>query len=71
MVHVSWNDAVAFCAWLSRKEGTTYRLPTEAQWEYACRAGSTTKWFFGNEESDLGQYAWYNGKSQWAHAQRR
>ena len=69
VVHVSWNDAVAFCEWLSRKEGTTYRLPTEAEWEYACRAGSTTKWVFGNEEKwnfgngqaglGLDQFAWY------------
>ncbi len=53
---VSWNDAYAFCAKLSGMEKTSYSLPTEAQWEYACRAGTETAFFWG-EEPD-GQYAW-------------
>jgi formylglycine-generating enzyme required for sulfatase activity len=60
---VSWHDAVEFCRRLSQKEGKEYRLPTEAEWEYACRAGSTTGWCFGDNESELGQYAWYSGNS--------
>ena len=53
VVNVSWNDAQAFTSWLSRKEGETFRLPTEAEWEYACRAGSTTRYTFGNDAEGL------------------
>jgi formylglycine-generating enzyme required for sulfatase activity len=53
VVVVSWNDAVAFCSWLSKKEGKTYRLPTEAEWEYACRAGTKTRFHTGDRDDDL------------------
>jgi sulfatase modifying factor 1 len=52
-VNVSWNDAQAFVAWLSRKEGKTYRMPAEAEWEYACRAGSTRRYSFGDDSEGL------------------
>jgi len=52
-VNVSWNDAVEFCRWLSRKERRTYRLPTEAQWEYACRAGTETWYSTGDSDEGL------------------
>ena len=60
---VSWNDAVEFCKRLSHKEGVIYRLPTDAEWEYACRAGTTTRFSFGDSDSDIGEYAWYLGNS--------
>ena len=60
---VSWEEAVAFCQHLSKKEGKAYRLPTEAEWEYACRAGSTANWHFGDNEADLENYAWYSANS--------
>lgn len=57
VVNVSWNDSVAFCNWLSKKEGKTYRLATEAEWEYACRAGTTTRFSSGDDVKSLEKFA--------------
>jgi formylglycine-generating enzyme required for sulfatase activity/WD40 repeat protein len=63
VVCVTWNDALAFSRWLSNKQSAEYALPTEAQWEYACRAGTTTKWYCGESETKLDDHAWVRAKS--------
>jgi formylglycine-generating enzyme required for sulfatase activity/tRNA A-37 threonylcarbamoyl transferase component Bud32 len=63
VVCVSWHDAVAFCDWLSNKEDKKYGLPTEAQWEYACRAGTQTRFSFGDDDRELTRYAWHKSNA--------
>jgi hypothetical protein len=60
---VSWDDAQAFIKALNAKDGKQYRLPTEAEWEYAARSGTKTTYSFGDEKGLLAQYAWYAGNS--------
>jgi formylglycine-generating enzyme required for sulfatase activity len=57
---VSWDDAIKFCKKLSGKLGQEYHLPTEAEWEYTCRAGTTSEYCFGDDEEDFSDYGWYD-----------
>jgi formylglycine-generating enzyme required for sulfatase activity len=63
VINVTWDDAQSYVAWLSKTTGKPYRLLSEAEWEYAARAGTTTRYSFGEDEAELDQYAWYSGNS--------
>ena len=61
--YLSWDDAQAFCAAVQSQTGYAVRLPSEVEWEYACRAGTSTKYYFGDDESQLSNYAWWYGNA--------
>ena len=63
VINVSWKEAVAYCQWLSEQTKRHYVLPSEAQWEYAARSGSTADYCFGDNEAELKNYAWYDDNS--------
>jgi sulfatase modifying factor 1 len=61
--YISWDDATEFCRRLSALDGRSYRLPTEAEWEYACRAGTTTRYSFGDGAANLSEHGWFDGNT--------
>jgi formylglycine-generating enzyme required for sulfatase activity len=63
VVEVDWFDARRYCEWLSGRGPLRVRLPSEAEWENACRAGSTTEYCFGDDEAGLGEYAWFRANA--------
>jgi len=63
VINISWDEANSFCEWVSKKTKLMFRLPNEKEWEYACRAGTETKWSFGDDEKELDKYAWYYANS--------
>jgi hypothetical protein len=63
VINISWDDAVSYAEWRSKKENVTYRLPTSAEWNLSCNLGKEIGWHFGDDESKLGTYAWYRDNS--------